>query len=110
MRYDTAVYFQRITPGEYDETTGNYSDPVVTEDKRIASVTQSPTQPKGDRKLRIEHGSVREDSLTVRLLNPYPKPFDRIRIGGRLYSADTALRLRNKQTFVISEIQAVKGG
>ena len=38
MRYDTPVYFQRITPGEYDPNTGNYGDDTVEETLRYASV------------------------------------------------------------------------
>ena len=109
MRYDKAVYFQRVIPGEYDEETGNYTDPVVIEEKRVASVTQSSTQPKGDRSLIIGYGSIKEDALTVKLLNPYTKPFERIRIDGRLYAVDRQFLLRNKQTFVVSEIQKESG-
>ena len=109
MRFDRAVYFQRVIPGKYDEETGNYTDPEVIEKKRIASITQSSTQPKGDRNLQIEYGNIREDALTIRLLNPYTHPFDRIRIGDRLYRVDSRFTLRNKQAFIVSEIQKESG-
>ena len=41
MRYDTPVYFQRITPGEYDAATGDYKADTVTEVCKWASVTSS---------------------------------------------------------------------
>ena len=31
MRYDTPIYFQKITPGEYDPDTGNYAPDSVKE-------------------------------------------------------------------------------
>ena len=31
VRYDTPVYFLKITPGEYDPNTGNYGDDTVEE-------------------------------------------------------------------------------
>lgn len=34
MRYDTPIYFQKLTPGEYDPATGNYVDDKVSEVKR----------------------------------------------------------------------------
>ena len=38
MRYDTPVYFRKITPGEYDSDTGNYGDDIAEETLRYASV------------------------------------------------------------------------
>ena len=32
MRYDTPIYFQKLTPGEYDPTTGNYGEDMISED------------------------------------------------------------------------------
>lgn len=32
MRYDTPIYFQKLTPGEYDPTTGNYGEDAISED------------------------------------------------------------------------------
>ena len=38
MRYDTPVYFQKITSGEYDPKTGNYGEDTVEETQRYASI------------------------------------------------------------------------
>lgn len=38
MRYDTPIYFQKLTPGEYDPATGNYGEDTISEDMKSASV------------------------------------------------------------------------
>ena len=48
MRYDTPVYFQKITPGKYDPSTGNYGDDTVEETLRYASVMNT-----GEDQLRL---------------------------------------------------------
>ncbi len=100
MIFKTPVYFQRITPGAYDPDTGNYLPDTVTEVKRFASVTNS-----GAETLNLVYGELRQGSLTVRLQNHYTDPFDRIRIGSRVYRVDFARALRVKQSFVVSEVQ-----
>ena len=100
MRFDTPVYFQRITPGEYDVATGNYAEDIITEDKRYASVTSAGVQT-----LRIVYGELKQGCLVIRLQMPYPLPFDRIRVGEKVYSVDMARPLRNKHSFVVSEVQ-----
>ena len=38
MRYDnTPIYFQKLTPGEYDPATGNYGEDMISEDMKYAS-------------------------------------------------------------------------
>lgn len=104
MRFDTPVYFQRITPGEYDAETGDYGPDDVAEIKVYASVTNS-----GAETLNLVYGKLKQDSLTVRLQNHYTAPFDRLRIGedesAKYYHVDMARALRNKHIFVISEVQ-----
>lgn len=101
MRYDTPIYFQRITPGEYDASTGNYGDDNVVETLRYASVMDTRTDT-----MRLEYGEIREGSLTIHLQNPYTKPFDRIRIGDKVYSVDARRRpkVSRKQVFIVSEV------
>lgn len=99
MRYETPIYFQRIIT-DYDETTGNYGLHSLTEDVRYASVTASSVET-----LHLVYGEIKQGSLTVRLQNHYDKPFDRIRIGNKVYKVDSARPLRIKQTFVVSEVQ-----
>lgn len=99
MRYDTPVYFQTIKT-EFDASTGNYGEDIITEEKRYASVTNT-----GIETLNIIYGEIKQGVKTVRLQNYYEKPFDRIRIGNKVYRVDRARPLRLKYTFVVSEVQ-----
>lgn len=100
MRYDTPVYFQKITPGQYDPTTGNYGDDDVRETVQYASVMDTGTE-----MLKLVYDSLRQGSLTIQLQNHYSEPFDRIRVGERLYRVDYSRKFRTKQVFVVSEVQ-----
>lgn len=101
MRYDTPIYFQSVKEkGEYDPETGDYAEDTVTEDEVFASVTDSTTET-----LKLVYGTIKQGSFTVRLQNIYSKPFDRIRIGKKLYRVDFDRKLRVKHTFVVSEVQ-----
>ena len=100
MRFDTPIYFQRITAGAYDALTGNYGEDTIAEEKRYASVTSA-----GINTLNLVYGEIKQGALTIRLQMPYESPFDRIRIGEKLYRVDMSRNLRTKQTFVISEVQ-----
>ena len=100
MRYDTPVYFQTIKPGEYDENTGNYGESIITEEMRLASVTDT-----GIETLNLIYGTIRQCVKTVRLQNYYEKPFDRLRIGNKVYQVDRARPLRLKYTLIVSEVQ-----
>lgn len=100
MRFDTPVYFQRRTQGAYNPTTGDYAPFVVEEVKRYASVTNA-----GESALQLAYGELRQGSLTVRIAPPVLEEYDRIRIGDKVYRVDMMRRLRNFQTFVVSEVQ-----
>ncbi|MEF2640575.1 MAG: hypothetical protein UIT84_11185 [Lachnospiraceae bacterium] len=100
MRYDTPVYFQKVTPGEYDPDTGNYGDDIVKETLRYASVMNT-----GEEKLRLVYDGPKQGSLTVQIQNHYEEPFDRIRVGNRLYVVDFSRELRTKHIFIVSEVQ-----
>lgn len=96
MRFDTPVYFQRITAGEYDKNTGNYGEDTITEEKRFASVTDA-----GNKTLSLLYGEIREGSLIARIQRPYNEPFDRVRIGEKVYRCDLC---RRKKVFIVSEV------
>lgn len=98
MRFDTPVYFQRIK-SEFDASTGNHGISVLSEEKRFASVTASSIET-----LNLVYGELKQGSLTVRLQNHYSAPFDRIRIGEKVYRVDSARPLRIKYTLVVSEV------
>ena len=100
MRYDTPIYFQRITPGEYDPDTGNYTDDTVDETLRYASVMNT-----GEDTLRLVYDGPKQGSLTIQIQKHYEELFDRIRVGEKVYSVDFSRSLRTKHTFVVSEVQ-----
>lgn len=100
MRTDTPIYFQTITPGEYDANTGNHGEPTVAEVKKYASVTDS-----GIETLNLVYGEIRQGSKVVRLNGHYNGTFDRIRIGNKVYRVDKSRPLRHKHVFVVSEVQ-----
>lgn len=96
MRYDTPIYFQRIT-STYNADTGNYDD-VIAEEKRWASVTDTGTDT-----LKLVYGELKQGSSTIRLQRPYPLSFDNIRIGDKTFKADFS---RHNKAFVVSEVQS----
>ena len=100
MRYDIPVYFQTITPGEYDPSTGDHGEATVTEVRRNASVTDA-----GIETLNLIYSELKQGCKTVRLLTHYNAAFDRIRIGSKIYRADFERKLRTKHNFVVSEVQ-----
>lgn len=100
MRYDTPVYFQRITSGEYDTKTGNYAEDIVKETMRYASVMNT-----GEEKLKLVYDGPKQGSLTIQIQNHYTEPFDRIRVGEKIYRVDDSRKLRTKHTFIVSEVQ-----
>lgn len=99
MRYDTPVYFGKITPGEYDPNTGNYGDDTVEETLRYASVMNT-----GEDQLKLVYDGPKQGSLTIQIQNHYPEPFDRIRVGEKIYQVDSSRKLRTKHTFIVSEV------
>jgi len=100
MRYDTPVYFQRVVPGAYDPDTGNYGNDTVEEVKRYASVVGTSVEV-----LKVVYGELKQGSRTIHLQTHYDKPYDRIRIGRKIYGVDYDRPLRAKHVFVVSEVQ-----
>ncbi|MCI8940302.1 MAG: hypothetical protein HFH12_09990 [Dorea sp.] len=100
MRFDTPVYFQKVVPGEYDVSTGNYGKASVTEEKMYADVTDAGTD-----MLNFVYGEVKQGARVIRLQRWYGGVFDRIRIGDRVYRVDFSRKFRVKQVFVVSEVQ-----
>ena len=100
MRYDTPVYFQKVRQGEYDISTGNYGDETIEEVKKYAFVQDTSMQT-----LNIVYGDIRQESKTISLQSPYCEPFDRIRLGSRIYNVDSMNIHLTKQSFIVSEVQ-----
>lgn len=100
MRYDKPIYFQSVTAGEYDASTGNYGEDKVDETPRYASVTDT-----GVETLNLIYGELKQGSYTVRLQTHFTGAFDYIRIGSKRYRVDFERKLRTKHVFVVSEVQ-----
>ena len=100
MRCDTPIYFQKITPGEYDAESGNYEADTIEETLRYASVMDT-----GAQAMTLVYGKIQQGSLTIHLQNQYQDPFDYIRIRDRVYRVDSVRNLRVKQCLIVSEVQ-----
>jgi len=100
MRYDTPIYFQRITQGVYDPETGDYGDEIAEETCVYADVTSA-----GANTLNLVYGEIKEGSLVVRLRQHYTDTFNRIRIGDKQYRVDLERKLRTGHVFTVSEVK-----
>ena len=97
MRYDTPIYFQKITQ-TYNTSTGDYDDD-VNEVKRFANVTDAGTST-----VSINFGKLKQGSKLIRLQTPYNDGFDSIRIGTKAYRLNTSTSLGAKSTLVVNEV------
>lgn len=97
MRYDTPIFFQRVTPGEYNENTGDYGEDTISEEKRFAAVTDA-----GCKTLNLLYGEIREGAVVARIQRSYKEAFDRVRIGYKVYRCDLS---RGKRVFILSEVK-----
>lgn len=97
MRYDTPIYFQKVLSGAYDPETGNYQEDQVTEEQRLASVACTSIDT-----MQIVYGGIHQGSVTVHLQNHYEKPYDRIRIGDKVYRVEVKKNLRTKQILILT--------
>lgn len=100
MRYDTRIYMRTVELGTYDPATGNYGEPKISEVEQMAAIHDT-----GEERMKLLYGKISQGSLTIQLQNHYDDPFDRIRIGEKLYTVDMSRRLRTKQIYVVSEVQ-----
>lgn len=98
MRFDTPVYFLTETEGTYDASTGDYDDPVTTEQEVYADITNTGTQT-----LNLMYGNIKESSLTVRTREFFSG--QRMRIGGKIYRVDSRRKLKDLTTYIVSEVQ-----
>lgn len=100
MRYDTPIYFQKVSEGEYDPKTGDYGSEQLSETEVFASVMDTGTET-----MTLVYGGLRQGSVTAHIQNAYTDAFSSVRIEGRIYRVDYTRRLRSKQVFVLSEVQ-----
>lgn len=101
MRYNTAVYFQRIAPGELNPETGDYEPDKITEEMKRADVTDSATET-----MQFVYGEIKHGCKTIRLRMPYKAPFSRIRLVedgiDHFYHVDKSML--KKRVFVAREV------
>lgn len=95
MRYNAPSYFLYVK-GELNPKTGNHDETVITEELKRADITDSAADV-----LKIVYGDLKKKSLTIRLQRPYTKPFNRIRVGEKMYRVDWS---RHDRVFVVSEV------
>jgi hypothetical protein len=100
MRLDKLIYFQTEIAGELNPATGNYEGETLEEVKDYANITNA-----GTNTLNKMFGNIKEGSLIVRIMNEHKKPFNYIRIDEKRYRVDFSRVLRQKHTFVVSEVQ-----
>lgn len=100
MRYDTPIYFQKVTQGEYDPTTGDYGEDTVDETCVMASVMDTRTET-----MQVVYGSIKQGSKTIHIQNHYDKSYDSIRIDNKIYRVDYSRALRNKHSFIVHKVQ-----
>lgn len=99
MRYDTPVFFQKISGREYDENTGDYSDGNVEETRKFANVHNTYVET-----MQLIYGGIKKGSYTVHLQNHYVKPFDFIRIGDKRCEVSYRRKLRTKDIYIVLEV------
>ena len=99
MRYDTPIYFQKITQGKYDPTTGDYGEDTIQETCVMASVIDTQTET-----MKIVYGAIKQGSKTIHIQNHYDSSYDFIRINDKVYQTDYFRMLKNKQSFIVHEV------
>ncbi len=99
MRYDTPVYFQSISRGDYNAATGNWDADTTSETMRYASIQATRKET-----AKLVYGDVPQESVTIHLQNHYRESYDHIRIGEKIYDVDRRVRLRTKDAFIAHEV------
>ena len=100
MRYDTKVFFLKITPGEYNARTGDYMPDTIAEFPYWANVTDAGTET-----MNLVYGHLEQGAKVVRIQGSVTGEYDYLSIGGKRYRVDMVRTLRAEQTFTVSEVQ-----
>lgn len=98
MRYDTKVELVYITPGAYDDRTGNYAD-----DKELVVPVYASVSNTGAERIQLLYGELKQGVKTFSVQNHIKKIPDKVRINGRSYKIDHIQAERVKQIFTCSE-------
>lgn len=107
MRYDKKIWFCKEGEKVYNRDTGNYQVGEESKDCRYGAVTATR-----ESLATILYGSLVEGTMTIHIQQQYDEPFSYIRIGEpesneyiKKYTVDWKRPLRQKQVFVVHEVQ-----
>ena len=102
MRYDRKVWFVNEKESVYDETTGDYTDPVVERIFRNASISTT-----GEQSMVMLYGKIKQGAYTVRIQNGLEAPYQHIEIDiiGNKFLIDDRKQLRRDLVLKVSESQ-----
>lgn len=98
MRYDKEIYFKSITT-KYNYETGNHDLVQEKKDKRYANITNQ-----NQAQMVLIYGSIKANTLTIRLQNHYTKPFDCVEIDGEDYQVDAQRILQHNHVLQVSKL------
>lgn len=100
MRYDEQITFQRIKPGAYDNSTGNYGrDVVEAEEVRSAAVVDTDMK-----EMTFVYGGFRQGSKTIHLQRALEHAYNQVLIGGKPYNISATKRLRTKEIIYVQAV------
>lgn len=99
MRYDTEIFFQNVSQGEYDPETGDYGDPIIQETGRDAAVYSYSASAQ-----MKDFGKLMGEMVKVHFQNDYTDSFDRVRIGDRIYEAFDRSHMRVKGALILRRV------
>ena len=99
MRFDKAIYFVKETPGEYNNTTGDYKESQFIEELVYADVVDTSAKT-----LNLLFGVVAEGYLTIKIQDSYPEAFDYIKYNNKKYKVEKRRTTRRFETFVVCEV------
>lgn len=102
MRYGRKVWFVNEAESVYDETTGDYTDPVVERIFRNASISTT-----GEEAQNMLYGKIKEGALTILIQNTVEAPFQYMEVDeeGNKYLVDNKRKTRRGLVLRVSESQ-----
>lgn len=98
MRFDKKITFVTQKDGNYNPYKGEYGAPIRIETIKRANVTDLGA----DRSVKL-FGDILEGVKVIRLLRPFNKSWDYVKIDGFTYVISKKRDLRQKDTFIVKE-------
>ena len=105
MRYDTEITFVIEKAGDCDPELGEYAEPTLIKESKLANVTDLGT----DRSKTL-FGDIKQGAKVIRLLRPYINEWDYVLIFNKLrrktekFEIITERNLQLKNTFIVQEV------